>query len=96
MKTFLILCFATTVIGCVSDDYYKLTDTINYKRWQRVSKYLYWVYNRRSVEGNNGFNSKTQLGISVYHSIRDSIMAETFFEDYSKKRNVKAIMNIAV
>lgn len=64
--------------------------------WEIIESYLYWIYNRQFSSPETKYEvlykGKYNINISYFNSIRDSIMAKIFIDDYSTNRNMKAII----
>lgn len=78
----------------LTKDYYKV------KQWQGLQDYFYWMYNRTELMKDN-YKAKVAVNVpkddkqlSGFHSIRDSLMAATFLNTYSRERG-KALVLMA-
>jgi erythromycin esterase-like protein len=87
----------TSFIANVITDYNAVNNTLKVRQWRIMAKYLYWIYQRQFKVKEKVFNDifKNPLGVTKFYSIRDSIMAEIFLEDYTKRKNVKAILSMS-
>lgn len=76
--------------------YSEKEDSLREYQWSLIEKYFYWIYNRQFLVKEDNYNvlykDPANMNISLFNSIRDSIMAEIFLKDFLNKKNTKAII----
>ncbi len=81
----------------VAKEYYKTVgDERKLYQWTIMENYFFWIYHRQfsnpETEYQVLYKNTFNINISYFNSIRDSIMADIFINDYSANKNVKAVI----
>lgn len=84
-------------IDLVTDYYKGIGDSLKVKQWKTILDCFFWMYKRSKVlEGNKYSNViETELQDSEFHMVRDSLMAEVFYDLYSKQNHQKVVALMA-
>jgi erythromycin esterase-like protein len=83
--------------GIIED--YVSTGNQSYKitQWKSILSHFYWMYKRSLVLKDNKYSNviETEKQRSLFHSDRDSIMADNFLADYRLRENQKAVVLVS-
>jgi hypothetical protein len=83
--------FLKIVIKCYEEknEVYKL------KQWKTISNFFYWLYKRTLILSKNKISNVilNEKQNSLFHSIRDSLIGEIFFDYYTKNEKAVALMS---
>ena len=83
-------------IKLVKEIYRNENNKIREQQWTLIESYLYWIYHRQfsdhETQYANLYRNQQNINISYFNSIRDSIMADIFMNDYNTHKSVKAII----
>lgn len=77
--------------------YQKENDLVSVKQWMNIKQYLHWRYYRNFDKKGKRILKPFDKPVktSYFHSIRDSIMAINFLENFNEKKHNKSILLIA-
>ena len=80
-------------IDSVMIGYSETNNLYRIKQWQTILDFFYWMYKRTLLLRGNKYGNMPEgrKQESEFMSVRDSLMASYFLEDYSSKKNVKAV-----
>lgn len=80
-------------IDSVTAGYETTKNSYRIKQWQTILDFFYWMYKRTLLlKGNKYVNvPKGDRQESAFMSVRDSLMASYFLQNYNSNKNIKAV-----
>lgn len=82
--------FITTIISCLKTR----NELKKINQWHTILDHFFWMSQRSLVLQNNKYSNviETEKQNSKFHSIRDSLIADIFFENYKSNKGKKIIV----
>lgn len=84
----------TSLLNIIIERYTKDGEEELLKKWNGVKDFFYWLYKRTLVLKGNKISNvpKDQIQNSLFHYVRDSIMAKIFIEKYLSLNSPKSVV----